>query len=100
MLAGGITAAWVGAAALVRIPKHQIVALIAGLLVCIALLLVTGRLGRIGSSRNDMARSTSALRISSHVTFRTQLCSGSRSANKMAMATAAATATVSLPSVA
>ena len=40
LLAGGITAAWIGAAALVRIPKNRIVAVIAALLVCIAVLLV------------------------------------------------------------
>ena len=40
MIAGGIIAAWIGAATLVRIPKARIVAVIAGLLVAIAALLI------------------------------------------------------------
>ena len=40
MLAGGIVAAWIGAASLVRIPKNRIIAIIAALLVAIAGLLV------------------------------------------------------------
>jgi uncharacterized membrane protein YfcA len=40
MIAGGIIAAWIGAAALVRIPKARILAVMAGLLVAIAALLI------------------------------------------------------------
>lgn len=40
MIVGGIVAAWIGAAALVRIPKERIVAVIAALLVAISGLLV------------------------------------------------------------
>jgi uncharacterized protein len=40
MIAGGIFAAWIGAGALLRIPKARLVAVIAGLLVAVAVLLV------------------------------------------------------------
>ena len=57
-------------------------------------------LGKTGSSRKDMASRTRALRISGQVMVRTHVCSVSRSARRMAMATDAATATVTLPSTA